>query len=39
MADDLIAGICLAQDGVLLTRNIGHFKRIDGLRLSGKFAE
>jgi tRNA(fMet)-specific endonuclease VapC len=37
MADSLIAGIVLANAGVLLTRNTKHFERVDGLRLSGKF--
>jgi tRNA(fMet)-specific endonuclease VapC len=36
MADYLIAGICVAADGVLLTRNRKHFERIKGLKLSGK---
>jgi tRNA(fMet)-specific endonuclease VapC len=35
MADYLIAAICLAQDGVLLTRNRKHFERVAGLKLSG----
>lgn len=30
-ADTLIAGIALAQGGLLLTRNLRHFQRIDGL--------
>ncbi len=34
MADYLIAGICLARSAALLTRNLGHFGRIAGLRLS-----
>lgn len=37
MADSLIAGICLERNGVLLTRNVQHFSRIDGLSLSGKY--
>ena len=36
MADSLIAGICLERDGILLTRNMEHFSRIDGLTLSRK---
>ena len=35
MADYLIAGVCIATDGVLLTRNRKHFERIAGLKLSG----
>jgi tRNA(fMet)-specific endonuclease VapC len=37
MADSLIAGICLERDGVLLTRNVKHYSRVDGLILSGKY--
>lgn len=33
MADCLIAGIVLDNDGTLLTRNIKHFERIEGLKL------
>jgi tRNA(fMet)-specific endonuclease VapC len=33
LADLAIAGICLALDVALLTRNRRHFERIDGLRL------
>ena len=33
MADSLIAGIVLLQDGILLTRNRRHFDRVHGLRL------
>jgi tRNA(fMet)-specific endonuclease VapC len=36
MGDSLIAGIALAAGGVLLTRNIRHFDRVEGLRLSGR---
>jgi tRNA(fMet)-specific endonuclease VapC len=36
MADYLIAGICLAQAGVLLTRNVDHFNRVPGLKISGQ---
>jgi len=34
MADSLIAGICLERDGILLTRNVKHFSRVDGLTLT-----
>jgi tRNA(fMet)-specific endonuclease VapC len=34
MGDSLIAGIVLAHDGILLTRNRRHFERVDGLRLA-----
>ncbi len=34
MADSLIAGIVLKRDGILLTRNVNHFGRVDGLRLA-----
>jgi tRNA(fMet)-specific endonuclease VapC len=34
MADSLIAGITIENQGVLLTRNIKHFDRIKGLLLS-----
>ena len=34
MADYLIAGVCLATDGILLTRNRKHFERVPGLKLS-----
>ena len=33
MADYLIAGICLAHDALLLTRNVEHFRRCAGLKL------
>ena len=33
MGDSLIAGIVLANDGVLWTRNRRHFERVAGLRL------
>ena len=32
MADYMIAAVCIATDGVLLTRNRKHFERIKGLR-------
>jgi predicted nucleic acid-binding protein len=35
MADYMIAGVCIANDGVLLTRNRKHFARIKDLKLSG----
>ena len=34
MGDSLIAGIVLAHDGILLTRNRRHFERVDGLKLA-----
>lgn len=34
MADSLIAGIVLACDGLLLTRNRKHFERVEGLKLA-----
>jgi tRNA(fMet)-specific endonuclease VapC len=34
MADSLIAGIVIANDGTLLTRNRRHFERVPGLRLA-----
>jgi tRNA(fMet)-specific endonuclease VapC len=39
MADYLIAGVCLAHRGTLLTRNREHFGRIPGLRISGRMIE
>jgi tRNA(fMet)-specific endonuclease VapC len=36
MADYMIAAICIASDGILLTRNRSHFERIKGLKLSGR---
>ena len=36
MADSLIAGICLEHNGILLTRNVGRFSRVDNLALSGE---
>jgi tRNA(fMet)-specific endonuclease VapC len=38
MADCLIAGVCVAADAVLLTRNRKHFGRVKGLKLSGQGA-
>ncbi len=37
MADYLIAGVCLANGGVLLTRNTKHFERVPGLKISGRY--
>jgi tRNA(fMet)-specific endonuclease VapC len=34
MADSLIAGIVLANDGMLLTRNRRNFERVEGLKLA-----
>ena len=34
MADSLIAGIVLAHDGMLLTRNRKHFERVEELKLA-----
>ncbi len=34
MADYMIAAVCIANDGVLLTRNRKHFERVEGLKLS-----
>jgi len=34
MADSLIAGIVLANDGLLITRNRAHFERVAGLKLA-----
>ena len=39
MADYLVAGVCLAHDGVLLTRNLDHFERVPGLKISGRHLE
>jgi tRNA(fMet)-specific endonuclease VapC len=39
MADYLIAGVCLAHGGTLLTRNVQHFSRIPDLRVGGKWPE
>jgi len=36
MADYMIAAICIANDGVLLTPNLKHFERVKGLRLAGR---
>jgi len=37
MADSLIAGVCLANSGVLLTRNLDHFGRVPDLKISGRW--
>ncbi|MBE7437413.1 MAG: type II toxin-antitoxin system VapC family toxin [Spirochaetales bacterium] len=37
MADALIAGICLAHEGILLTRNTKDFADVPGLHLSGRY--
>ena len=34
MADSLIAGICLAREGTLITRNKKHFERVSGIKLT-----
>ena len=34
MADYMIAAVCIAHDGGLLTRNRQHFERVEGLKLS-----
>ena len=34
MGDSLIAGIVLVNGGMLLTRNLRHFERVEGLELS-----
>ena len=34
LADYLIAGICLSRNALLLTRNRGHFQRVQGLHLA-----
>ena len=39
MADYLIAGVCLARSATLLTRNVGHFSRVPGLRLDPLFQD
>ena len=37
MADYMIAAICMATNGVLLTRNLKHFERVKGLKISGRY--
>ncbi len=39
MADYLIAGVCLAHEGTLLTRNVDHFGRVHGLRIGGNYRQ
>jgi predicted nucleic acid-binding protein len=39
MADYLVAGVCLAHRGVLLTRNLDHFARVPDLTISGRYLE
>ncbi len=36
MGDSLIAGIVMTRKGILLTRNVKHFERVPGLRVSGR---
>jgi len=31
--DEMIAGICLSQNATIVTRNIKHFSRVQGLRI------
>ena len=38
MADQIIAAVCISDDGILLTRNKKHFERVNGLKLSGSLA-
>jgi tRNA(fMet)-specific endonuclease VapC len=38
MADYMIAAVCIAAGGVLLTRNLKHFERVKNLRISGRSA-
>ena len=33
LGDNLIAGICLAHDKVLVTRNVSHFRRVADLKV------
>lgn len=39
VADSLIAGICLANDAMLITRNTKHFMRVPGLKVSGSWKD
>jgi tRNA(fMet)-specific endonuclease VapC len=39
MADYMIAAVCIANDGILLTRNRKHFERVEGLKLSAVTGE
>ena len=36
MADYMIAAVCIAAGGVLLTRNRKHFERVEGLKLGAR---
>lgn len=36
VANSLVAGICLVNNGILLTRNREHFERVPELSLSGR---
>jgi tRNA(fMet)-specific endonuclease VapC len=36
MVDYMIAAVCIAAGGVLLTRNRKHFERVEGLKLGGR---
>ncbi len=36
MAEYMIAAVCIANQGVLLTRNVKHFERVKALKLSGR---
>jgi tRNA(fMet)-specific endonuclease VapC len=37
MADSLIAGICLSRKAMLITKNLKHFSRVPGLKISGSY--
>ena len=37
MADYMIAATCISRDAILLTRNVKHFERVQGLTLSGRY--
>lgn len=37
MADFMIASICLERSSILLTRNLKHFSRVPGLKISGNY--
>ena len=36
MSDYMIAATCISRDAILLTRNVKHFERVPGLKLSGR---
>jgi tRNA(fMet)-specific endonuclease VapC len=38
MADSLIAGIAVEKDAILITRNLKHYQRVPGLKLSHHFS-